>query len=131
MVASLADTWLSRLLEIQDLGTQPFQTVARLQLVLSSSPEITIRTARPRDIIDSGFHRDGNATRQNQGGGIMVVIDSDLGSSTVQTEPFGDEIKCTIEGYQLKNPLSVIEPGESRRLSVVIGIQPSEDRPAY
>lgn len=125
MVASLADARLSLSLRIWNTGTTPIQNSARLKLTLSSPPDIILRAAGTTPNNDPAEHGSVQSTRDHPGDGIVIAVEADPGTSTVQTDQLGDEITCAITYYPSDDPTPIIRPNECQRLSVLIGLQMS------
>ncbi len=121
MTASLADTRLSLSLRFQNMGPTPIQSGIGLRLVLSSLPELFHLKGGQAIGDESATFRDKMNTSQGQSGRIVLVVESDLGTSTIQTEDMGSGINCTIADRRGERYLPIVEPGGSRRLSVLIG----------
>lgn len=125
MVASLADAQLSLSLRMWTTGAAAFPVTARLKLALPSTPDVTIRTARPRRTNDPWEDRGNKNRREHHDDEVMIAVEAAPGTSTVQTEDLGGEITCAITYHPLDDPLPDLQTSRYQRLSVLIGLQAS------
>lgn len=121
VTAFLADARLSLFLRFQNTGTTPVRTGVGLRLVLSSLPDAIHRKAGQASGDAPAISRDTMNASQDQHDRIVLVVESELGTSTVRTEQAGNEIDCTITDHHVQEHPPIVEPGRSRCLSVQIG----------
>lgn len=117
LTAVLANARLSLDLLVYNVGSEPIQAGANLRIILSSPPGIVTRLA----VDASRSCPDDHPRQRNKHSRIELTVDAAPGPWMVETTMAGDTTTCLISDHRPKDPLPVIQPGMSRRLSVVLG----------
>lgn len=117
LTAALTDGRLSLVLLVQNVGAEPIQARAHLRMAVTSPPRIVTRSA---DHV-SRSRADNDSTPRDLVHPIVLTVDADPSPGTAETTIEGTTAICTASGHSRTAPLPVIQPGMSRRLSVLIG----------
>lgn len=120
LTASLANAQLSLFLRIHNSGPEPLQTGVCLQFVMSSAPRISTRGEERTGTSDPESSRFGTSPGQGQSGLALLIVSTEPDQDAVKTEQTPGGIRCAISTHRLNDSSPVIQPGELRRLHVLI-----------